>query len=96
MEYGRMDEAYRALKRFRDGPVPPPHALWRLGRWLAEQKRPKRAKLAFKLFLDLYSGHQDRYAVMRDLALAHQALGEHDEARAVAEDAKRVREGLGV
>jgi tetratricopeptide (TPR) repeat protein len=95
LELGRFDEAYKALKRYRDTPPPPPHALWRLGRWLAEHDRPKQAKLAFKLFLDLYPNHGDKPAVLRDLALAHKALGEHEEAIAVAEDAKAMKEAVG-
>ena len=94
MENGRFDEAYRALKRYREGPLPPPHALWRLGRWLADKGRPKQAKRALKLFLDLYPNHQDRPFVLRDLALTHNALGENEDAAAVAEDAERINRAL--
>jgi len=90
MEHGRLDEAYRALKRYRTAPLPPPHALWRLGRWLLDQGRAKQAKRALKLFLDVYPNHGDRALVLRDLALTHKALGELEEAAAVAEDALRL------
>ncbi|MHC4548444.1 MAG: hypothetical protein ACYTEZ_06670 [Planctomycetota bacterium] len=88
MEHRRFEEAYRELKRYRDGPVPPPHALWRLGRWLLEKGRAKQAKLALQLFLDFYHAHQDRTEVMLDLALALKALGQDERAAALAADAR--------
>jgi hypothetical protein len=73
MDNRRFEEAYRDLKRYQEGPVPPPHALWRLGRWLLEKSRPKQAKLALQLFVDSYQGHEDRREVMLDLALVEAA-----------------------
>jgi len=70
MEHGEFVEAFKALRRGGPGPVPPPHALWRLGRWLLEQERPKDARLPLKRFLEIYRAHQDRAAVERDLAAA--------------------------
>lgn len=90
MEDRAFDEAYRELKRYRDGPVPPPHALWRLGRWLLEKGRAKQAKLALRLFLDIYHAHQDRREVMLDLALALKALGQEEESAALVEDAENL------
>ena len=91
MENREFDQAYRELKRYKDGPIPPPHALWRLGRWLLDQSRPKQAKLALQLFLDFYHAHQDRREVMLDLALALKALGQDKDAKALAEDARGLR-----
>jgi len=71
MEHGRFPQALRALRRWRAGPWPPPHALWRLGRWCLEKSRPRWAKRPLEIFLELYPGHQDRPEVMRDLARAH-------------------------
>jgi len=90
MESREFDEAYKELKRYRDGPVPPPHALWRLGRWLLEKGRAKQARLALRLFLDIYSAHQDRREVMLDLALALKALGQEQESAALVEDAENL------
>jgi len=90
MDNRRFEEAYRELKRYQDGPVPPPHALWRLGRWLLEKSRPKQAKVALQLFLDHYHGHEDRREVMLDLALALKATGQAGEATALVEAAKNL------
>lgn len=90
MDNRRFEEAYRELRRYREGPVPPPHALWRLGRWLLEKSRPKQARLALQLFVDTYHGHEDRREVMLDLALALKAAGQVAEAAALVEAAKRL------
>lgn len=90
MEHRRFEEAYRELRRYSDGPVPPPHALWRLGRWLLEKGRPKQAKLALQLFVDFYGGHEDRREVMLDLALALKATGQTAEAAALVEAANEL------
>jgi len=94
MERGRFQEAYRTLKRVESpcshGPLPPPHALWRLGRWLAEKRRPRRARLPLRIFLELYPHHQDRPEVMRDLALVENSLGRHEEAAGLAEEVRRL------
>jgi hypothetical protein len=70
LEHGRFEEARKALERRGDGPAPPPHALWRLGRGLLGQGRAREARLPLELFRDLYPRHLDRPAVMRDLAAA--------------------------
>jgi hypothetical protein len=88
MENRRFEDAYRDLRRYQEGPVPPPHALWRLGRWLLEKSRPKQAKLALQIFVDHYPGHEDRREVMLDLALALKATGQTAEAAALVEAAK--------
>jgi hypothetical protein len=90
MEHGRFAEAGEALESYSGGHLPPPHALWRLGRWLAQNRQPRRAKLALKLFVDLYHAHEDRPQVLSDLARVHLALGERDEARALADEARRL------
>lgn len=88
MDHRRFEEAYRELRRYREGPVPPPHALWRLGRWLLEKSRPKQARLPLQLFVDSYQGHEDRREVMLDLALALKASGQDAEAASLVETAK--------
>jgi len=88
MENRRFEEAYRDLRRYQEGPVPPPHALWRLGRWLLEKSRPKQARLALQIFVDHYHGHEDRREVMLDLALALKATGQTAEAASLVEAAK--------
>jgi hypothetical protein len=90
MEHGDFVDAFRELKRRgrHDEIVPPPHALWRLGRWLAEKGHGKRAVVAFKLFLDLYPRHLDREKVMIDLARVLAALGRTREALALKQDAE--------
>ena len=70
MENGRFSQALRALRQINGDPPPPPHALWRLGRWLLEKDRVRRARRPLRLFLELYPAHQDRPEVMRDLARA--------------------------
>jgi len=94
MEQGRFQEAYRTLKRVEPpcskGPLPPPHALWRLGRWLADKGRRRRARLPFRLFLELYPHHEDRPEVLRDLALVENSLGRHREAAGLVEQVRRL------
>jgi len=91
LEEARPGEAYKALKQVREGPDPPPHALWRLGRVLLERARPKHARLPLQMFVDLYPRHGDRPAVLRDLALALVRSGRVAEATAVAEEAGALR-----
>ncbi len=67
MGAGRMELAARAWKRWSVPPVPPPHALLRLGLWLLEQGRPKEAAGPLNQFLDLYPNHLDRAAAERML-----------------------------
>ena len=76
------------MTRYPTGLVPPPHALWRLGRWLLEKSRPKQAKVALQIFVDHYSGHEDRREVMLDLALALKATGQAAEAATLVEAAR--------
>jgi len=90
MEHGRFEEAGLALARYRDGFLPPPHALWRLGRWLAQRGHTRQAKLALKLFADLYHAHGDRPQVLTDLAKVLRALGEKQQAAEVADEARRL------
>jgi hypothetical protein len=70
MENGRFLQALRELRRLNGDPPPPPHTLWRLGRWCLDKGKPRRARRPLRLFLELYPGHQDRPEVMRDLARA--------------------------
>jgi hypothetical protein len=89
MEQGEFLDAHAALRRFEDGPLPPPAALWRLGRRLGELNHPKRARLALELFLELYPNHEDRAEVMQDLAHTLAALGKRRKAVSLAEQARR-------
>lgn len=90
MEHGRFVPAYRALRRYRTGPVPPPHALWRLGRWLLDKGRVKKARLPLETFLRLYPHHQDQPEVRLDLARVLQATGATDEAQKMVAEANRL------
>jgi hypothetical protein len=90
MEHGRFAEAGEALQRYESGFLPPPHALWHLGRQLFRSGATRQAKLALKLFVDLYHGHADRAQVLHDLARVHVALGETEEAKALVEEARRL------
>lgn len=90
MERGRFTEAGDALATYQGGYIPPPHALWHLGRHLFRQGATRRAKLALRLFLDLYHGHADRAQVLHDLARVHVALGEAPEAKALLDEARRL------
>jgi len=90
MENRRFTAALRALKRYEEGPTPPPHALIRLGRWLIERGRARAALRPIRLFLRLYPGHQDRLQVLYDLVRALSAAGKTAAAKAAAEEAKRM------
>lgn len=90
MEHGRVTDAGNALAGYRGGFLPPPHALWHLGRQLFRAGEKQQARLALKLFVDLYHGHADRAHVIADLARVHLALGEIGEAKALAEEARRL------
>ena len=80
MEYGRFVDAWRALRRD-TGELPvPPHALARLGRWLADRGDYKKAVLPLRRFGELYPAHQDRDVVRNDLALCLQRMGKLKEA----------------
>jgi len=89
METGELLDAHAALRRYEEGPPPPPNALWRLGRRLAESNQPRRARLPLELFLELYPRHEDRAEVMQDLAHTLNALGKRRKAVSLAEQAKR-------
>ena len=65
MEDGRFADALRLLRKQDDGPVPPPHVLWRLGRWSLDKAKPKLALFPLRLFLRLYPNHQDRPDVLQ-------------------------------
>lgn len=90
MERGRIAEAGSALAEYEGGFVPPPHALWHLGRQLFRRGDAKLAKRALRLFLDLYPGHGDRPQVLHDLARVLASLGEREEARAILDEARRL------
>ncbi len=90
MEDGRFADAGKALEGYEGGFLPPPHALWHLGRHLFRSGATKQAKLALKLFVDLYHGHADRAQVLHDLARVHVALGEAEEAKALVDEARRL------
>jgi len=93
MERGRIADAGKALAEYKGGFLPPPHALWHLGRQLFRHGETARAKLALKLFLDLYHGHADRPQVLSDLARVLAALGETDEAKEILLEARRLAAG---
>jgi len=88
MENGRFTEALRVLRRRGEGPIPPPHALWRLGRWSLDKGRAKHALRPLQLFLASYPNHQDRPEVLRDLARALGTLGRAKEAEQAAREAQ--------
>ncbi|HEX5138470.1 MAG TPA: tetratricopeptide repeat protein [Planctomycetota bacterium] len=90
MERGRVADAGSALEEYEGGFVPPPHVLWHLGRQLFRRGEARQAKLALKLFLDLYPGHADRPQVLHDLARVLAGLGEREEARAILDEARRI------
>jgi hypothetical protein len=90
MERGRFAEAGESLASYRGGFLPPPHALWHLGRQLFRHGATLQAKRALKLFLDLYHGHADRAQVLHDLARVQVALGETEEAKALVDEARRL------
>jgi TolA-binding protein len=95
MEFGRFAEAGEALARYTGGFLPPPHALWHLGRHLLGAGVPKRAKLALKLFADLYPAHKDLPKVLNDLARVLVALDERREAKAILDQARRLQANKG-
>ena len=83
MEHGRFLDAWKALKKH-DAELPvPPHALSRLGRWLADRGELKKAVLPLRTFLDTYPNHQDRATVVSGLALCLKQLGKTKEAERV-------------
>jgi TolA-binding protein len=90
MERGRVADAGNALAEYDGGFVPPPHALWHLGRQLFSRGEARQAKLALRLFADLYPAHADRPQVLHDLARVLAALGERDEARAILDELRRL------
>ncbi|MCZ6786423.1 MAG: hypothetical protein O7E54_04575 [Planctomycetota bacterium] len=92
MERGRFVDASRYVRKAgEDGPPPPPHALWRLGRWLLDMRHGKNACEPFELFLALYPAHGDRPEVMRDLARALALRGKRQQAQVMAERAEQSR-----
>ena len=92
MEHKRFTEALKLVRKAAEhGPVPPPHALWRLGRWCIEKGRPKAARHPLELFLELYPAHQDRPEVMHDLVRVLDATGKRKE----AEELKEATEAMG-
>ena len=87
----RFLKAVAALRRARTtGPIPPPHALWKLGRWCIEHNRAKDAAVVLQLFADLYGNHEDRAQVLHDLALAYSGAGRVKRAAQVAREALRL------
>jgi Flp pilus assembly protein TadD len=90
MERGRVVDAGNALAEYEGGFVPPPHALWHLGRQLFRRGDAGRAKLALRLFVDLYPGHADRPQVLHDLARVLAGLGEREEARTILDELRRL------
>ena len=91
MERGEFLEAHAALRRRDDsGPLPPPHALWRLGRRLVDQSHAKRARHPLELFLELYPNHEDRADVMHDLAHTLAVAGKRRRAERLSRQAKRL------
>jgi len=96
MQNTEFTDAVTVLKKARfpghsdTGPVPPPHALWRLGRWCLEQRRPKDASIPLQLFADLYPHHEDRGAALHDLALAFNGMKRVRRAGEVAREALKL------
>ncbi len=91
LSHGRFEQAVKAFKRKDSGPVMPPHALRRLGRWCAAHDRPKDAERVFRTFLVLYSEHDDRAFVMLDLAKVLSGLGRRGAAAEMARQAEEAR-----
>jgi len=84
MEQGKFLEAWKELRKHDTGELPvPPHALSRLGRWLAEKGEPKKAVLPLRTFLDTYPNHQDRATVVTGLAACLKQAGRKKEAAQV-------------
>ena len=93
MQEKSFSEAVATLKRGRikqTGPIPPPHALWRLGRWCLKNRRPKDASVPLQLYSDLYPHHQDRARVLHDLARALKGMRRIKRAGVVAREALRL------
>ena len=91
MERKQFAKALRYVRKTTEGPVPPPHALWRLGRWCIDQSRHKAALQPLELFMALYPKHQDRPEVMRDLVRVLAQTGRRKE----AEELKETAEAMG-
>jgi len=83
MERGRFNEAWKSLRKHDDELPVPPHALSRLGRWLADRGEHKKAVLPLRTFLDTYPKHQDRATVVQGLALCLKRIGKVKEAERV-------------
>ena len=99
MQNAEFTDAIAVLKKARfqgEGPVPPPHALWRLGRWCLEQRRPKDASIPLQLFADLYPHHADRAAALHDLAIALSGMKRVRRAAEVAREALRLNKSADV
>ena len=87
----QFPKAVAALRRATTtGPIPPPHALWKLGRWCLEHNRAKDAIVVLQLFADLYENHEDRAQVLHDLALAYKGAKRIKRAAQVAREALRL------
>ena len=83
MEQGKFLDAWKALRKDDKSLPVPPHALARLGRWLADRGEYKKAVLPLRLFLDTYPKHQDRASVVGGLATCLKQLGKAKEAEKV-------------
>lgn len=82
LERGDLRAASDALAaRAGTDPVPPPHALWRLGRGLLQVGEARRAVAALELLVDAFPGHGDRPAAQRDLVRALLRTGRRKRAR---------------
>ena len=91
LSHGRFEQAVKAFKRKDSGPVMPPHALRRLGRWCAGHKRLKDAEQVLRTFLVLYPEHEDRASLMLDLARVLSELGRRGAAAEMARQAEEAR-----
>ena len=89
MERGQFLEAAKTLRKDKRNCAPPPHCLWRLGRWCLDKQKPKDARLPLELFLSLYPNHLDRPAVMHDLARTLARLNKRREAEHWAKQARQ-------
>ena len=83
MEHGRFVEAWKCLRKHDDALPVPPHALSRLGRWLADRGEHKKAVLPLRTFLDTYPKHQDRATVVQGLAFCLKRIGKPKEAERI-------------
>ncbi|MFB3066190.1 MAG: tol-pal system YbgF family protein [Planctomycetota bacterium] len=91
LSHGRFEQALKAFKRKDSGPVMPPHALRRLGRWCAGHDRLKDAEQILRTFLVLYPEHDDRALLMLDLAKVLSGLGKRSAAAEMARQAEEAR-----